>query len=63
MFVTVVMNVIKQSCLKLLDTIESGEIEEFRFERTEEAFSGRVVQTVALSGHTCVSPCFAIILR
>jgi hypothetical protein len=36
--VIVVMNVIMQSGLKLLDAMGFGEIEEFRFERAEEAF-------------------------
>ena len=46
------MNVIMQSGLKLLDAVEFGEIEEFRFERAEKAFDGCVIKTVSLSGHT-----------
>lgn len=48
----VVMDVIMQSGLQLLDTMEFGEIKEFRFERTDYFRRGRYGSFPELGRHS-----------
>lgn len=49
--VVVAVDTAMQALLELLDARQLVGVEELAFERAEEAFHGRIVQTVALAGH------------
>ena len=54
----VITNVVMHSCVKLLNAVEFGEAEEFRFQCAEETYDSSIIEAIAFSRHALCKTVF-----